>query len=711
MYKAVYLGADDVAPAGAMDDVLVSVVIPVYNTANYLAECLDSVLAQTHRNIEVIVVNDGSTDGSLEIMRDYEARDERLRVIDKPNGGYGHSVNRGLSEVRGEYVSIIEPDDLIDVRMYEELLAVSGYGTKDAVDIVKGSYWEYFAPAGANPWVDAPNLMNCMPRQPMRFKLTEHWEVLYHHPSIWSAIYRRDFLVDKGIRMIEPKGAGWADNPFFFETLLQASTMVWVPTPYYYYRQDNPNASSKLRDFHMPFDRLRDVRAIFDRLNITDPNLLICLYNREFCYILRTVLDGFDFPEKDPELLGLIRETIESMDEKTVMGAKLGLDKTFKTYYCDIMGTIDGRIKPHGPAADPFFSIVLPVRNDRAELWPFLFRLSRQKMDDFEVIAVDCGSQDRSGAVLDRFAAVDKRFRVIHREDTSFANGINEALGQVRGQYLNITLPTFEYRKDFFGKLKDAIGADTDADALIFDVHLRSFERLFPDVDVKRMFVDEFDQRALLPLSSNITAPFKAFKSDFVRDSGIQFEECDGRTGELFCMRMLEGVRKVVLRRGLAMRHEPEDVRIDRVRQIETEEYNFNELDAMGEFVRRQGDPLLGEMYWMEVFDRLMGDVRLVMTLYDGSEYLQKLFAYFYAAEEHCGAALFTLPDQDMVFRLRRLAALGYEGLLRKMLKTEMLAVRRLNERIEDLEKSYSYQLGNRVVKTAKRLVKGSPRA
>lgn len=708
MYKSTFLESGDVAETSATESALVSVVIPVYNTASYLAECLDSVLAQTHRNIEVIVVNDGSTDGSLEIMRDYEARDSRLRVIDKPNGGYGHSVNRGLSEARGEYLSIIEPDDLIDARMFEELLSASGYGTSDAADIIKGSYWEYFAPAGSDPWVEMPNLMNCMPKEPMKFKLSEHWEVLYHHPSIWSALYRRNFIEEKGIRMIEPKGAGWADNPFFFETLLQAKTLVWVPKPYYYYRQDNPNASSNLKDYHMPFDRLRDVRGIFNRLNITNPDYLVCLYNREFCYILRTVLDGFAFPEKDPELESLIREVIESMDGSVVLGAKEGLSKEFKTYYRDIMGQYEQRIKSHEPAANPLVSIILPVRNDREYLWPFLARLSGQKMDNFEVIAVDCGSTDRSLEILERCAAKDRRFSVVSSESSSFSTGINEAIGRVRGTYLYLTLPTLRYRADFLSKIKETLAFAPNADALIFDEFLRSFERLFPTKETKTLLFEDSDQKALLALCSNVTAPFKVFRTDFVRKADIGFEDCDGRTGELFCMRLLERASCVVLRRKLAMRHEPENVRVDRVRELEAGIYNFSELDQMEKFVEVQEDAVLNQMFWMQLFDRLLLDVRFVSVLYEGETYLKSLFDYFHRAERRCGAALFTLPDQHMIYRLRFLSELGYPSLMRTLLKDQRGAVWGLNDWVEELEESLSYQLGNKVVRTAKKLMSKS---
>lgn len=80
---------------------LVSIIIPVYNMEKYLAECLDSIINQTYRNIEIIIVNDGSTDGSAEIIDDYSKRDERIKVITKENGGLGSARNAGINVVRG----------------------------------------------------------------------------------------------------------------------------------------------------------------------------------------------------------------------------------------------------------------------------------------------------------------------------------------------------------------------------------------------------------------------------------------------------------------------------------------------------------------------------------------------------------------------------------------------------------------------------------
>lgn len=89
----------------------VSILVPCCNVEKYLHQCLDSIVGQTLKDMEIIVINDGSTDGTLDIINEYAARDKRIRVLDKENEGYGKSMNRGLDMARGEYVGIVESDD------------------------------------------------------------------------------------------------------------------------------------------------------------------------------------------------------------------------------------------------------------------------------------------------------------------------------------------------------------------------------------------------------------------------------------------------------------------------------------------------------------------------------------------------------------------------------------------------------------------------
>ena len=90
----------------------VSIVIPVFNVEKYIGKCLDSLISQTLHNIEIICVNDGSTDHSLEIIKKYAENDPRFVIVDKENGGYGKAMNVGLDKATGEYIGIVEPDEL-----------------------------------------------------------------------------------------------------------------------------------------------------------------------------------------------------------------------------------------------------------------------------------------------------------------------------------------------------------------------------------------------------------------------------------------------------------------------------------------------------------------------------------------------------------------------------------------------------------------------
>ena len=116
----------------------ISVVVPVYNVEKYLKECINSIINQTLEDIEIICVNDGSTDSSLEILNDYAKKDSRIIVINKSNSGYGHTMNMGLNAASGEYIGIIESDDFADKNMFEDLYKLA---KEYDADIVKGDWY------------------------------------------------------------------------------------------------------------------------------------------------------------------------------------------------------------------------------------------------------------------------------------------------------------------------------------------------------------------------------------------------------------------------------------------------------------------------------------------------------------------------------------------------------------------------------------------
>ncbi len=216
----------------------ISILVPIYNVEKYLKECLDSLINQTLDDIEIICLNDGSTDSSVEILEEYRLKDKRIKVINKSNSGYGHSMNIGLNNARGEYIGILESDDFTDKNMFMDLYNLAKEFDADVVKSDWNNYWT------------TKNLSIKQGRIPARktnkiINASQDKFLLKLHPSIWSAIYKRDFIEDNGIRFLETKGASYQDTSFHFKVMMCAEKVVLTSKSYVYYRQDNINSSVK----------------------------------------------------------------------------------------------------------------------------------------------------------------------------------------------------------------------------------------------------------------------------------------------------------------------------------------------------------------------------------------------------------------------------------------------------------------------------------
>ncbi len=222
----------------------VSLLVPIYNVERYLRQCLDSAAAQTLSDIEVICINDGSTDGSPVIIREYLERDPRFRMIDKANSGYGDSMNRGLDAARGEFVGVLESDDFMAPDALEKLV---GAAESFDAEVAKGNfdlYWSTPEERRELHEMFTPEMCG-KPVVP-----GDTGFIFYQKPSIWSAVYRRDFLEREGIRFLPTPGAAFQDTSFTVKVFALARRAVWIHDAVVSYRQDNEgssiNASNKV---------------------------------------------------------------------------------------------------------------------------------------------------------------------------------------------------------------------------------------------------------------------------------------------------------------------------------------------------------------------------------------------------------------------------------------------------------------------------------
>ncbi|WP_165054757.1 MULTISPECIES: glycosyltransferase family 2 protein [unclassified Adlercreutzia] len=263
----------------------VSVIIPVYNALPYLEQALESVRVQTYTNLQVICVNDGSTDGSLETIKRFVEADSRFQLIDQANQGYGAACNHGLRASTGEWVAILEPDDWLDADSFESALAFATQHGPDA-DIVKAPFWRVISTGPRQQLSLSCNFKGRkVASQP--FRIEEQPWLLEEHPSIWSALYRRSFLEEKDIVFPEYPGAGWADNRFLIDTICQAERILYTDKASYRYREDSTENYEQFikRNKLLPFDRWQEMADRLDSLGITDRGVLAAHYKRGFAYM------------------------------------------------------------------------------------------------------------------------------------------------------------------------------------------------------------------------------------------------------------------------------------------------------------------------------------------------------------------------------------------------------------------------------------------
>ncbi len=207
---------------------LISILVPIYNVERYLRQCLDSICRQTLQDIEIICINDGSTDSSLDIIKEFADQDARIIIIDKPNSGYGDSMNQGLKTARGKYIGIVESDDWVDQEAFQRLLHLA---EQHRADIVKANhYTEQHGKSHLTQEITSSSPSN-------------YYEVFRYAPAIWSMIYRRDFLTKNSIDFLPTPGASYQDLSFNFKVWATAERAVLTTEAYLHYRLDNPNSS------------------------------------------------------------------------------------------------------------------------------------------------------------------------------------------------------------------------------------------------------------------------------------------------------------------------------------------------------------------------------------------------------------------------------------------------------------------------------------
>lgn len=267
-----------------MHQPLVSIIVPIYNVENYLAKSMDSLIHQTYTNLEIIVVNDGSKDGSLAIAEEYAAKDNRIVVISQKNQGPSAARNTGISHAHGEYICFLDSDDWLDIHTCE--IAVNTALSKN-VDVVLWNYVKEYANASAEvhcilkeEMIDENHIHLLRQRivGPVGSQMAQP-QYVDSLSVVWGKLYRADYIKDHQIEFISIKEIGTEDLLFNVEYFQYAQNAYMLTDFLNHYRKDNDGSLTSTYKPNL-FTQWQNLQNRIWKIVQHDPLLTQAFYNR-----------------------------------------------------------------------------------------------------------------------------------------------------------------------------------------------------------------------------------------------------------------------------------------------------------------------------------------------------------------------------------------------------------------------------------------------
>ncbi len=237
-----------------MDNEKVSIIVPIYNAGKDLEQCIESIVNQTYNNIEIILVNDGSTDESLNICKKWELKDNRIIIIDKSNGGLASSRNSGLERATGEYIGFVDHDDYIEQNMYEVMMRDM---REKHADIVMCSSWNFYEDGTTKKAYQSYDSFEIDSNELIRRMLK--YEKIFCS-SVWSKLYKKSIIKD--IRFVDEIVLG---EDYFFNGRLypRIKKFYYESAPLYHYRVIKGSMSRNKINAYF-FDKYKVVEGLAD---------------------------------------------------------------------------------------------------------------------------------------------------------------------------------------------------------------------------------------------------------------------------------------------------------------------------------------------------------------------------------------------------------------------------------------------------------------
>lgn len=378
-------------------EIKVSVIIAVYNNEKYLPQCLDSVVNQTFKDIEIICVNDGSTDRSPEILKEYEKTDERIVIIDQKNQGAGAARNSGLDIVQGEYLHFLDSDDWLEL---DAMKILYNKAKSDNLDILNFDRFRYDAIADEK----YTDILFDKKQVPDIYSAENVSNILYKTgtSAVYNKLYKHSFVKEKNIRFQNLKTCN--DIYFAYYALTLADRVSIINKPLITWRKHGENmTATRGKNWECIF-------SVYDKLMIDFKNLFD-----------KSAELKNSFQEK---MIGHFRyEYVHTTEkDKFIDMAKCVLpEKYFMMFSRQIFK----------------ISIIIPVYNVEKYLRECLDSVINQTLNEIEIICINDGSTDGSLEILKEYKKRDRRIKVLSQENKGLSATRNVGIKLSQGEYIN----------------------------------------------------------------------------------------------------------------------------------------------------------------------------------------------------------------------------------------------------------------------------------
>lgn len=389
-----------------------SVIIPIYNKATYVGKCLETVIEQTLDDIEIICIDDGSTDGSSDVVRLYMEGHRNIKLLLKENTGVGDTRNIGISKSTGKYICFMDPDDYYPDRTV--LKTLYDLAESNNVEICGGSFCSVRG-----------NVTNTEYTYPFEgYKFTKSGIVKYSEYQFdygfQRFIYKRDLIIRDNIRF--PNYIRFQDPPFFISCMISAGCFYAVTMVTYCYRESYKKINWDLSK------KIDNLCGMLDCVRLADINGLSLLKERIFARLTSDYYWDIIIRNSSRYECVVVSNCVKKIETYAPETSKYK-DKLAKL--CDELTKNLGEI-----VSTPAISVIIPIYNVENYIGPCLDSVLSQEFKDIQIICVDDGTEDSSAVICERYAKADSRITIIHRFNGGLSRARNTGADFAIGEYL-----------------------------------------------------------------------------------------------------------------------------------------------------------------------------------------------------------------------------------------------------------------------------------